>query len=440
MLFKAKGKLVLVMLCAVMVPLMASCGGDGGSGAAGNGKEKVKIKWATWGNPGELTRFQEFTKDYNAKHPEVEVELIPVPGEYEQKLLTQLSGGTAPDAFYSGDGTMIKLIENGSVDELTPYMKSPGSPIKPEDVFEGLWGAAKKDGKIYGIPVDCNPMVMWVNKKVLKDAGITEMPWDLQQKGLWTWDAFKEMTDKLRAAGKYGYVLENSWNHYYSWVSSNNGRVYDEKGNFVADQDPKAVEAFQFLYDNIQSKNITFAGTLPKGQGADAMFMSNQVGFAAAGRWWLPVFKQNANLEYDIVPWPTHTGKKIEPAGIPTAFMVLNKASKHKQETFDFISAFTSKEGQIFRLQGGGNAVPSVSGADQVVMEGNLPEHAQYFLDARAIGFALSPFEAGIPGLSSDITSELEGLWLKNGDLKSTLKKLGEMANKKIREYKAQNK
>ncbi|CAM3405470.1 MULTISPECIES: ABC transporter substrate-binding protein [Paenibacillus] len=431
---RKRGALLAVIL--VLSMLLQACGGgesDGGGSASG---EKVKIKWATWGNPGELTRFQEMTKDFNKRHPEIEVEFIPIPGEYDQKILTQLTGGTAPDIFYAGDGLIVKLIENQSIENLTPYMEAPDSLIKKEDYFEGLWGAAVRDGQTYGVPVDCNPMVLWYNKKVLKEAGITEMPAELQASGKWTWDKFKEMTDKIRASNKYGYVLDNSWNSYHSWVTSNGGRVYDENGNFVAADDPKAKEAFQFLYDNVKSKNITFSGTLPKGQGGDAMFMSNQVGFVGAGRWYLPLFKKNESLEYDVVTWPTNTGNKIEPAGIPTAYLVMNKASKNKEAAYTFFSEYLNKDGQRFRLQGGGNAVPSVAGTDEVVLEGNLPEHAQLFLDAREVGYALTPFEAGIPGLSQDITSKFEALWLKNQELDSSLKDIQTMANQKIQDYK----
>lgn len=446
---KMRTRVSLTALTVVIgiMPLMAcSSGGQGGAqGGTGEGAapapkpgEKVKLKWSTWGNPGELGRFQEFTKDFNAKHPNIEVELIPIPNDsYEQKILTQLSGGTAPDIFYSGDGTISKLIENQTVTELLPLMQSPDSKIKDTDVFEGLWGAAKKDGKIYGVPVDCNPIILWYNKKLLKDAGVAEMPADLFEKGQWTWDAFKDMLTKLRAGGKHGYVLDNGWASYYSFISGNGGKPYNEKGEFIAGTDPKAKEAYKFLYDNVQSKNITFAGTLPKGQGGDAMFMSNQVGFVSAGRWYLPIFKQNKDLQFDIVPFPTNTGKKIEPAGVATAYMVLNKSTKHPKEAYQFLSEFVSKEGQIYRLQGGGNAVPAVSGADQVVLEGNLPEHAKYFLDTRNIGFALTPFEAGVPGLSKVITDEMETLWLKDGKLDDTLKTVTEKANKKIAEYKA---
>ncbi|ACX63192.1 carbohydrate ABC transporter substrate-binding protein, CUT1 family [Paenibacillus sp. cl141a] len=435
---QVRGSLLAIIL--LLSSILQACGGGGTSegGESGSG-EKVKIKWATWGNPGELSRFQELTKEFNKNHSDIEVEFIPIPGEYDQKILTQLTGGTAPDIFYAGDALVVKLIENQSIENLTTYMEAPESVIKKEDYFEGLWGAAVRDDQIFGVPVDCNPMVLWYNKKVLKEAGITEMPADLQANGQWTWDKFKEMADKIRDSKKYGYVLDNSWNSYHSWVTSNGGRVYDDEGNFVAASDPKAMEAFRFLYDNVKSKNITFSGTLPKGQGGDAMFMSNQVGFVAAGRWYLPLFKKNQGLEYDVVTWPTNTGNKIEPAGIPTAYMVMNKASKNKEAAYTFFSEYVSKEGQRFRLQGGGNAVPSVQGTDEVVLEGNLPEHAQLFLDAREIGYSLTPFEAGIPGLSQDITSKFEALWLKDQELESSLKDIQDMANKKIQDYKSGN-
>lgn len=427
----------MIALVLLFSTLLQACGGSGSEGTDGESGDKVKIKWASWGNPGELSRYQELTKEFNNTHTDIEAEFIPIPGEYDQKILTQLTGGTAPDVFYAGDGLIVKLIENNSIENLTPLMETEGSLIKEEDYFPGLWGAAQRDGQTYGVPVDCNPMVLWYNKKVLEEAGITELPADLQERGEWTWDKFEEMTTKIRESNKYGYVLDNSWNTYHSWVTANGGQVYDENGQFIGATDDQSKEAFQFLYDNVRAKNITFSGTLPKGQGGDAMFMSNQVGFVGAGRWYLPLFKKNASLEYDVVTWPTNTGNKIEPAGIATAYLVLNKASKSKEQAFQFFSEYLNSDGQKFRLQGGGNAVPSVGGVDEVVLEGNLPEHAQLFLDAREVGYALTPAEAGIPGLTQDIASKFEALWLKDQPLESSLMDIQTMANQKIDEYKS---
>jgi multiple sugar transport system substrate-binding protein len=437
----------LKMLSAVVlssVMLLSACGGGsgggggGGSAGEGGGSEKVKITWSTWGNPGELGRFQEFTEDFNKRHPDIQAELIPIPNDgYDQKILTQLSGNTAPDVFYSGDGLISQLEANGSIEKLTPYMDDPASALGPNDLVEGLYGAAKNGSEIWGLTVDCNPMVLWFNKQVLRDAGITELPNELYDKGEWNWDAFKAMTEKIKANGKYGFVLDSWWGPYYSWVTTNGGKVYDKDGNFILDQDAKGKEAIRFLYDNIKDGNFTFSGSLPKGQGGDAMFMSNQLGFLGAGRWMLPVFSKNDALEYDVVPYPSNTGNKIESAAIATAYMVMNANTKNKDAAWVFMSEFVNKEGQTFRLQGGGNAVPSVLGADNLVLEGNDPEHAQYFLDAREVGYALWLEEAAVPGLASEVQTKLEELWLSDGDFDAGLKNVADSAMKKIEEFRA---
>ncbi len=329
--------------------------------AAGAGTtEQAAIKWSSWGNPGEIKRFQEYTADFMKRHPNIQAELIPVPADYEAKMLTQLSGGAAPDVFYAGESFISKVIASGTVVELTELLKGPNSKSKPEEFFEGLWGAARtKDGKIWGATVDCNPLGMWYNKKMLADAGVTTLPAELAKAGTWNWEAFSTMVEAVVKTGKRGLILENWWGGIYDWVTTNGGKVYDND-RFVAHEDPKAIAAYQFIYDHLQKKNFVYAGTLPRGQGSDAMFLGQQVGFVSGGRWLLPAFKQAKGLEYDYVTWPTNTGKKIEPTLIGTSYMVINAQSPNKEAAFAFLTDFCSKEGQIFRLKGGGNALPSI--------------------------------------------------------------------------------
>ncbi len=62
--------------------------------------------------------------------------------------------------------------------------------------MKGCGDRPKKDGKVYGATVDCNPNIIWYNKKLLMDAGIAEMPADLYEKGQWNWNTFKGMIEK----------------------------------------------------------------------------------------------------------------------------------------------------------------------------------------------------------------------------------------------------
>jgi multiple sugar transport system substrate-binding protein len=397
---------------------------------------KVKLVWSTFGSLEELTRFTAFNADFMTRHPNIESEFVAVPSytEYHSKILTQLGAGQGPDVFYVSDEYIGRFVDSGKLIDLTDMLSGPNSQSPPEDFFEGLWGGAKTpEGRIFGVTNDCNPMVLWFNKPTLAAAGIEDDPLALRDAGQWTWDAFTAMTAKLHEAGKHGAVLENSFLNNYSLIRANGGRVYDESGTFVASQDPKSIEALRFIYDNIQSKNFTYANALAQGQGADALFISGQAGLESAGRWLLPTLKDTLPPDaYDIVTWPTTTGNKTEPGAVATSFLVINANTPHQAEAFQFLTEFVSKDGQIFRLQGGGNAVPSIKGADEVVLEDEFPAHAQIFLEARETGFVLPAEETRVPGLPQDILKGLEPLWLGQGDFDATVKSLGEMVNERL--------
>jgi multiple sugar transport system substrate-binding protein len=276
-------------------------------------------------------------------------------------------------------------------------------------------------------------MVLWYNKKVLQDAGITQMPADMAKAGEWTFANFQSMLEKIVAKGKRGMIHENWWAHNYAYATNNGGKIVDG-GKFVVATDPKTVKGFQFTYDNMQKKNFTYLGSLPKGQGTDAMFMSQQAAFVGAGRWLLPVFKKNAGLEFDIVTFPTNTGKKTEPTPIPTAYAVINSKSSNQDAAFAFLTDFVSKDGQVFRLKGGGNAVPSVRGADDVVSEDNVPANWKALIDARENGYAQYGEVASVSGLPTDLEKIFDELWLQGGDLKATLQKAADVANSKMKQ------
>jgi multiple sugar transport system substrate-binding protein len=403
------------------------------AGAQGN-----EVTWTSWGNTGEVENLQNFTDEFNSMQSEVVAKYVPTPTDgYDEKLLTQLTGGTAPDLFYVADGQMSTLVQNQVVMDLTELLSSDASKSRPEDFAGDLWGPARTaDEKIYGVPVDCNPMVLWYNKGLLQEAGITEMPADTYEAGNWTWDTFQTILDAVTESGGRGLVLDGWWAPRYSWVTNNGGSIYAD-GRFVANEDPKSVEAFQWLADNVVAEKIIFSGSLPEGQGGDAMFKSNQLAFIPLGRWGLPLFRQNENLDCDVVPYPTNTGNKIEPSGVAVAYWCMNATPKaDPAAAFAWYTHFVSPEGQASRLDTGGNAVPSIEGeaASNVVIEDDQPEHRQYFLDARDVGYGPLAEEAGTPGLSSEMTDLFDEFWLEPGDAKTILDAAAELANRMIDE------
>ena len=84
---------------ALVLGLAACSGGGGGGGVAADGT--ATVVWSTWGTADELTRYQEFNKDFMERHPDITVKLQPVAGygDYHSKLLAQLTNQCLFGAF-----------------------------------------------------------------------------------------------------------------------------------------------------------------------------------------------------------------------------------------------------------------------------------------------------------------------------------------------------
>ena len=83
-----------------------------------------EITWATWGNEGELKRFEELNEAFMKANPDVKVNFIPIPNNgYMDKLLAMIASGTEPDVYYIASGYHSLALE-GKLEPLDSYMEN----------------------------------------------------------------------------------------------------------------------------------------------------------------------------------------------------------------------------------------------------------------------------------------------------------------------------
>lgn len=370
---------------------------------SGSGKTKGKVIWSTWGSPEDLKSYDKFQKDFKKNHPDIQLVFQPTPSydEYHSKLLTQLSSGTAPDVFYIGDDRVASVIRNKV---LAPVDKAE---VKEADFASNLLDIARWEGKLYALPNDVNPDTLWYDKQALKAAGITEDPAELAAKDAWTTDKFFEMTAALKAAGLTGAVYYNYWATHDGFMTAAGGQVYDDAGKYVANKDPKSVKALQAYAERFQKEELLIADLMPESAGPDSLLVTHKLGFFAAGRYTIGSIRGGGADEslYDIVRWPTADGKAA-PTGVAASYLAINAKAGDMDAALTFFSAFLDANGQKLRLEDQGNAVPSISGADDLVLSSGYPKHAQTMLDMRDMGYSNFPTEAAVPDLSNTIAVE----------------------------------
>ena len=136
--------------------------------------EDITLKfWDNQQTESGLSQYQqEAVKRFEAENPGIKVEVTTIPyPEYQQRLLTAVQGGNAPDVSTLDQIWVAAFAKAGAVMPLDEQAAAAG--IKPETFFKGAWESANYDGKLWGIPFNVDVWSFsFVNNKLLKEAGI----------------------------------------------------------------------------------------------------------------------------------------------------------------------------------------------------------------------------------------------------------------------------
>lgn len=422
---KKFAKLLLTTVLAASLALVG-CGKDDGTTADG----KSVVRFMVGGSAGELEQYQKAVDAFNKQSTTAQVEFVGVPGDnYNEKIMTQLKSKTAPDCFYSEEASYGELNKSDMLMDISAYLDKEDSGLKRSDIPANLLENYTYENKITGVPVDCNPMVIYYNADLFKELNL-KTPQEYMEEGNWNFAALQEVSEKLRDASKVGFVYENWWGPLYSFMFSADTPIYTDDMKAAAFDSDRAKAGLTYLDNNIKSKAFTFAGSLTSGESPDTLFVSGQAGMLYAGRWYVADFKE-LSFKYDVAPFPYYEEESQSMCAMPATPMVINKNTKNPDAVWEFVSFYCGQQGQKLRMEGQGNAVPTVDGLEDIVLTGT-PEHAQYFLDAVDIALVYPKTEAIHPGMTDAITGEVEKLLVGEQDVNQTLENINNAVNTEL--------
>ena len=107
--------------------------------------------------------------DWNAAHPDVQVELTQ--GSWDSvhdQLVTQFQGGTAPDVIHDESADISGFARQGYLADLAPHL----SDETREAIPQGVWDAVTVDGTTVAAPTLLQSYVVFANTTMLEQAGV----------------------------------------------------------------------------------------------------------------------------------------------------------------------------------------------------------------------------------------------------------------------------
>lgn len=408
----------------------ATTGGEGGAESVEIIDDgKTPVKFMVNGSAEELAIYEKAVNAFNDQSEDTHVYLIGVTGDdYSAQLMTQLQSKDAPDCFYSEEGTYGELNKSGVLQDLTSYLNDSSSALTMSEIPQNIADNYTFDGAITGVPVDCNPEVIYYNKNLFEELNI-KTPTEYMEEGAWNFENFQTVCEQIKAADKIPFVWENWWGPAYSFMLSQGDSLYTADGDANIDTD-RVKDGVAYLESNMRDKNFVYAGSLESGESADTLFLAGDTAMVYAGRWSVPAFSE-ADFTFDVATFPYYKEESNAISAMPATPMVMNAGTENADAVWEFMAFYCGKEGQNLRMEGQGNAVPTIEGLEDIVLTGT-PEHAQVFLDVVDIAFLYPQVENLNPGLTDILTGEIEAMLVGDQDAEATVKNMQEKAQELI--------
>ena len=353
-----------------------------------NGYKPVKISFATWGSPADREIQRLVAKVFtNQSGVEVDVFCFSDAESCTSKVITQFAAGDPFDVFYADERTSVILAQKGWLLELNDLEAS--RKIKSEEYYRSAYqkGVYQND-RLIGLPTGINPYVIYFNKKLFKDAGLS-YPDSLLMEGKWNLETLMSCSKSIKGAKNvYGMTIKNDWQTFFSILYSNGGKAKDflKEGRVLTDE--SALNSFVELRKGISSGSLIYMGALPKGITEEDMFKSEQVAMVYGGYEYASAFKDIRDFDWDIVPFPS-VRKDCSVSALSIPVISCAKYSKQKDAAREFLLFYASSEGQKLRLEKGEKTLPTLKYT--VYLSGEeiiLPKHSNFYFYSLDEGFA----------------------------------------------------
>ena len=343
-----------------------------------------KISFMVFGDPAELAAYQGLVDAFHAKHPEIQVELIHIPGQsdYRNRLAADLAAGSPADVLLINYRRYAAFANAGALEPLGPYLEK-SDLIKESDFYSEAIEPFKWNGELVCIPQNISSLVVYYNKDMFDAAGV-----DYPAEG-WTWDDFLAAAQALTkdldgdgATDQFGVGLEPSLIRFAPFVWQAGGEIVDNPANpttLTLDTD-SAFEAFEFFTSLQLTHHVVPNAEEEESEDSESRFINGRTAMFFNSRRGVPTYRESAQFDWDVAALPQNKKQ----AGILHAdAYCLPSVSKNKESAWVFIEFANSVEGQTI-VAASGRTVPSliaVANSPAFLDPNAKPANSKVFLD-----------------------------------------------------------
>ncbi|MEU4193269.1 extracellular solute-binding protein [Kribbella sp. NPDC026611] len=258
-------------------------------------------EWNLFGG-GDGARLLQIHQQYVAEHPNVRFSATTLAWgpPFYTKLAMSAAGGRAPEVA-TMHMSRIKGFSPTTMLDPIPVDLLNAAGVSQSDFLPATWDRCVIDGKLYAVPLDQHPFVLYYNTDICKKAGLLGPDGKIKPvKGV---TPFLDMLRAVKdATGKYAVSVDTTspWRLWYTLYGQLEGEFLSPDGKELVIDDAKALEALDLIAklaaEGLTPKSANYAALV-------AQFSNGEAGMSFNGEWEVTTY-QTAKLPFSMAPFP----------------------------------------------------------------------------------------------------------------------------------------
>ncbi len=319
--------------------------GAGAPAIANNAKITLNIA-VNAGSPAETTLMQKAVDLYKESHPNAEINVLGYdPTTYDQKLITDVSGGTLPDIFSVSDVFNKPFFKAGLIADLKPLAAKTGFNLG--DFDPQFLSLADDGGKIGFLPRAADVVVMYYNKRMFDESKVAYPTTD------WTMQDFMSAAEKLTKKAPDGTVTQyGATNNYTTWsiwvpmVVAEGGKILSDDGKSAVFDSPEGVRGWNYTFTGVKNGWFTPPSVQTTMGGANVPFFNSKAAMVFSVRALTPNVRAQLKDDWDVQLVPK--GTTARKSGMGTTGYGVSAKTKDPAAAWDFMQFLFTKGLDVF--------------------------------------------------------------------------------------------